>query len=86
MMWSIYPALVPKEGNVVKGKYWKCERIEDVGSLCNYETNAYRMEFCDIATEEGNVIKDGRIFVSTMDRSNLDEGSFDLEKFVRNRT
>ncbi|KAI1460584.1 hypothetical protein F4805DRAFT_368836 [Annulohypoxylon moriforme] len=83
MMWSQYPALVPKEGSEVKGMYWKCERIEDVSRLCMYETDAYRMEFCDITTEEGEVIKDGRIFVSTFERGELREGSFDLKRFMR---
>ncbi|KAI1096581.1 hypothetical protein F5B19DRAFT_437127 [Rostrohypoxylon terebratum] len=82
MMWGPYPALIPKEGNKVEGKYWKCESIEEVYNLCYYETDAYRMEFCDITTEEGEVIKDGRVFVSTdEDGSELTEGCFDLEEY-----
>ncbi|KAI1213118.1 uncharacterized protein F4807DRAFT_457203 [Annulohypoxylon truncatum] len=85
MMWGPYPALVPKKGGKVTGKYWKCKRPEDVCRLCMYETDAYRMEFCDITTEEGDVINGGRIFVSTVERDELEVGSFNLEKFIRDR-
>ncbi|OTA66543.1 hypothetical protein K449DRAFT_402613 [Hypoxylon sp. EC38] len=82
MIWSVYPALVPKAGNVVKGMYWKCDKPEYVGRLCWYESGAYRMEYCTITTDEGEVIENGRTFVTTIDQSKLIEGSFDLETFM----
>ncbi|KAI1655071.1 hypothetical protein F4813DRAFT_368530 [Daldinia decipiens] len=81
MMWGSFPALVPAEGNEVKGMCWKCESPEYVGSLRRYETDAYRMEVCKITTDEGEVIENGRIFVST-DLENLHEGGFDLQSYI----
>ncbi|KAI1417709.1 hypothetical protein F5Y13DRAFT_185041 [Hypoxylon sp. FL1857] len=83
MMWSIYPALLPKAGNVVKGLYWKCENPFHVFKLRNYEGQAYRMEFCEITTDQGEVIENGRVFVSTMDKTELNEGIFDLEEYSK---
>ncbi|KAI2469305.1 hypothetical protein F4781DRAFT_394818 [Annulohypoxylon bovei var. microspora] len=83
MRWGPYPALVPNTGNKVSGMYWKCEQPLDVLNLCRYETKAYRLEYCDITTEEGDVIKDGRTFVATVHRSKLEVGSFDLDTFRR---
>ncbi|KAI1484051.1 hypothetical protein F4774DRAFT_423535 [Daldinia eschscholtzii] len=77
-MWGQYPALVAAEGNEVKGMCWKCEKPEHVGHLRVYETDAYRMEFCKITTEKGEVIENGRVFVSTEPEEMLTEGSFDL--------
>ncbi|KAI0146042.1 hypothetical protein F4776DRAFT_609137 [Hypoxylon sp. NC0597] len=82
-IWGVYPALVPKAGNVVKGMYWKCEKPDYVGRLCWYESGAYRMEHCTITTDEGEVIENGRTFVSTLDPSKLKEGTFDLERFKK---
>ncbi|KAI1143967.1 hypothetical protein F5Y05DRAFT_407366 [Hypoxylon sp. FL0543] len=85
MLWSIYPALVPKAGNVVKGMYWQCQNPRYVHNLCRYEGRAYRMEFCKIVTDQGEVIEDGRTFVSTSDKSELREGVFDLKEFMDGR-
>ncbi|KAI0851038.1 hypothetical protein F5Y00DRAFT_231545 [Daldinia vernicosa] len=81
-MWGQFPALVPSEGNEVKGMCWKCESPEYVGSLRRYETDAYRMEFCEITTDEGEVIENGRVFVSTELEGDLSEGSFDLRSYI----
>ncbi|KAI1104660.1 hypothetical protein F4804DRAFT_306394 [Jackrogersella minutella] len=81
MMWSLYPALVSKPGNEEKGVYWKCEKYKDVGRLCRYESSAYRMVHCKITTDEGEVIENGRIFVSTLEKRDLCEGKFDLEAY-----
>ncbi|KAI1645370.1 hypothetical protein F4815DRAFT_475693 [Daldinia loculata] len=83
MMWGEFPALVPAEGNEVKGMCWKCESPEHVGSLRSYETNAYRMEVCEIITDEGEVIENGRIFVSAKMEEGLREGGFDLKSYIR---
>ncbi|KAI1393786.1 uncharacterized protein F4822DRAFT_385848 [Hypoxylon trugodes] len=85
MKWSCYPALVPKEDGVVKGMCWKCEKGVQVHRLALYESDAYRMAECKITTDDGEVIENGRIFVSTLDVDELDEGEFDLEAFVNDR-
>ncbi|KAI0841641.1 hypothetical protein F5Y06DRAFT_259986 [Hypoxylon sp. FL0890] len=82
MLWGRYPALVPKAGNVVKGMYWKCEDPQHVRRLCDYEGHAYRMEFCKITTDQGEVIENGRTFVSTSDKSELEAGTWNLQEFL----
>ncbi|KAI0115220.1 hypothetical protein F4814DRAFT_418676 [Daldinia grandis] len=81
MMWGEFPALIPAKDSEVEGMCWKCESPEHVGLLRRYETGAYRMEACDITTDEGEVIENGRIFVST--GLDLSEGRFDLKSYVR---
>ncbi|KAI8964090.1 hypothetical protein F5Y11DRAFT_345828 [Daldinia sp. FL1419] len=81
MMWGAYPALVPQEGNEVKGMCWKCEDPEHINNLKWYETEAYRMERCKITTNEGEVIENGRIFVASGTKE-LSEGAFDLEAYI----
>ncbi|KAI1351677.1 hypothetical protein F5Y01DRAFT_324922 [Xylaria sp. FL0043] len=89
-MWGPYPALVPAtdENNRVKGVAWLCEKYDHVKRLCNYETSAYRMAYCDIEvpTADGNgveVIKNARTFVSTLDANDEDlkDGEFVLKEY-----
>ncbi|KAI1376762.1 hypothetical protein F4677DRAFT_445085 [Hypoxylon crocopeplum] len=82
MMWGPYPALVPQEDSEVKGMYWKCEKPIHVDYLRRYESSAYRMEFCTITTDDGEVIENGRVFVA-QDLDDLVEGTFDLKAFMR---
>ncbi|KAI1799527.1 hypothetical protein F4811DRAFT_96243 [Daldinia bambusicola] len=81
MMWGRYPSLIPAEGNEVKGMCWKCEEPKHVALLRFYETDAYRMESCKITTDGGEVIEEGRVFVSAVPEE-LAEGSFDLASYI----
>ncbi|KAL7626369.1 hypothetical protein AAE478_003141 [Parahypoxylon ruwenzoriense] len=82
MMWGMYPALVPQEGSVVNGKYWRCENAKMVEYLRQYETKAYTMAHCQIITVDGEVLDNGRVFVFRDGKSDLTEGSFDLKEFM----
>ncbi|KAI0455663.1 hypothetical protein F5B21DRAFT_523442 [Xylaria acuta] len=91
-MWGPYPALVPaaaddEEGRV-GGTVWLCEKPEHVARLCNYETSAYRMAYCDVLVPsvEGScqeIIKNARTFVNNQNSDELTEGSFDVEGYYR---
>ncbi|OTB06800.1 hypothetical protein M426DRAFT_318513 [Hypoxylon sp. CI-4A] len=83
MKWGPYPALVPQEGGEVKGLYWKCEVAKHVADLCAYESHAYRIEYCDIITAKGDVIKEGRVFVWDDIFNELEEGVFDLKEYIK---
>ncbi|KAI0382973.1 hypothetical protein F5Y04DRAFT_251538 [Hypomontagnella monticulosa] len=83
MMMGPFPALIPDEDSKVKGMCWKCEEPRHVANLRRYETKSYRMEYCEIIKEDGKIIENGRVFVSTLDMDYLDEGAFDLDEFKR---
>ncbi|KAI1191105.1 hypothetical protein F5B17DRAFT_453984 [Nemania serpens] len=96
-MWGPYPALIPaiadadadgEEGRV-SGMAWLCEKHEHVVRLCAYETNAYRIAYCDVEvpSADGNgveVLKNARTFVSVLPADELGTGEFDVENYRDN--
>ncbi|KAI1828379.1 hypothetical protein F4861DRAFT_179608 [Xylaria intraflava] len=90
-MWGPYPTLVPAaaddddDGKSVAGSVWWCDKPDYVARLCQYETDAYRMAYCDVAVPSADgsgveVLANARTFVSTLPAEHLDEGDFDAEK------
>ncbi|KAJ8122583.1 hypothetical protein ONZ43_g1259 [Nemania bipapillata] len=88
-MWGPYPALVPAAADeAVQGTAWLCDKPEYVPRLCTYESDAYRMAYCDVSVPaaDGNgveVIKNARTFVSDLDDEDLEDGEFDLEGYQK---
>lgn len=53
MMWGPFPSLVPGgPDDRVDGVVWACEKGRHVMNLCIYETDNYRLEYCDIHVED----------------------------------
>ncbi|KAI1109999.1 hypothetical protein F5Y14DRAFT_430561 [Nemania sp. NC0429] len=99
-MWGPYPALIPaiaddvdgEEAGRVHGVAWLCTKHEHVARLCMYETEAYRMAYCDVevpsSSSDGDgveVLKNARTFVSTLEAHELRRGAFDIEEYQANR-
>ncbi|KAK5627766.1 hypothetical protein RRF57_003481 [Xylaria bambusicola] len=91
-MWGPFPALVPafKEDDAVEGVVWLCESPEHVASLCHYETDMYRIAYCDVTLPKENgdgeeVIENARMFVSTFKPDELGPGEFDKEAYLKRR-
>ncbi|KAI1168584.1 hypothetical protein F5B18DRAFT_595724 [Nemania serpens] len=94
-MWGPYPALIPAiadadgEDGRVRGVAWLCEKHEHVTRLCSYETDAYRIAYCDVEvpSADGNgveILKNARTFVSIFAAHELRRGAFDLEDYQEN--
>ncbi|RWA08148.1 hypothetical protein EKO27_g6961 [Xylaria grammica] len=87
-MWGPYPALLPSTANnTVQGMAWLCEKPEYVPRLCSYETDAYRMAYCDISIPSADgdgveVLKNARTFVSTLDGDELSDGRFSIAEYM----
>ncbi|KAI1200075.1 hypothetical protein F5X97DRAFT_294806 [Nemania serpens] len=99
-MWGCFPALVPAiadadaddedEGGLVDGVAWLCEKHEHVARLCRYETEAYRMAYCDVwvpaADGDGvEVLGNARTFVSVLAAEELGRGAFDVDAYQNNK-
>ncbi|KAI8952895.1 hypothetical protein F4801DRAFT_577149 [Xylaria longipes] len=90
-MWGPYPALVPAttdDEGTVKGMVWLCEELKHVMRLCTYESNAYRMAYCDVSTTNADgtsaeVIKNARTFVFNQNPDELADGSFDTARYYQ---
>jgi hypothetical protein len=88
-MWGPFPALVPADDDeYVAGVVWHCRRPELVSRLCLYETNAYRLAYCDVEVPliEGGgykIVKNARTFVSTRDPAELEDGQFDIAAYLK---
>ncbi|KAI0446055.1 hypothetical protein F4803DRAFT_547574 [Xylaria telfairii] len=91
-MWGPYPALVPaaagdKDGHV-EGTLWLCEKPEHVARLCKYETEAYRMAYCNVLTTAADgtnaVIENARTFVFNQSYNLLKDGDFSVAKYSEN--
>jgi hypothetical protein len=83
-MWTdTIPMAVPCEGAVLRGHVWRVPSAEAVFRLVYYESEAYKMAKCRILLDDGEVIEEGRVFVSAgCDDDELEEGEFDLEAFL----
>lgn len=85
-LWSVYPTLVPKADGKVVGKAWWCETETQFAALQRYETKAYTWAFCEIEMGDGEVVKEGRVFVwaGEPESADLTDGVFDLEVWRTN--
>ncbi|KAI1313606.1 hypothetical protein F5Y03DRAFT_103059 [Xylaria venustula] len=88
-MWGPYPALVVADEKMdrVQGVAWLCEKTEHVAKLCTYESEAYRMAYCDVEVPaaDGNgveIIRNARTFVSNRP-DELRDGEFSIEEYQR---
>ncbi|KAH8158514.1 hypothetical protein CIB48_g9735 [Xylaria polymorpha] len=91
-MWGPYPALVPAaagdENGHVEGTLWFCEKPEHVARLCTYETDAYRMAYCNVlatAAADGTsvVIENARTFVFNQNYNLLEDGNFNVATYSK---
>ncbi|KAI0969262.1 hypothetical protein F4678DRAFT_463525 [Xylaria arbuscula] len=87
-MWGPYPALVvaDEKKDRVQGAAWLCEKTEHVAKLCTYETDSYRMAYCDVEVPAADgkgveVIRNARTFVSDHDPDELTDGEFSIEEY-----
>ncbi|KAF2963159.1 hypothetical protein GQX73_g10418 [Xylaria multiplex] len=90
-LWGPFPALVPAavdDTEGVQGMAWFCEKPEHVARLCAYETDAYRMAYCDILLPSTGdvveVLENARTFVSTLGDDELEDGEFNIAECKRN--
>jgi hypothetical protein len=85
MMWGIYPALLPPEGQAVDGVIWKVNEAKHFLRLAEYETKAYRWCNCEIRPQNGEIIQEGRVFCWAADPASrdLEEGIFDLMRYQK---
>ncbi|KAI0539859.1 hypothetical protein GGR58DRAFT_203798 [Xylaria digitata] len=89
-LWGLFPALVPAavdDTEGVQGMAWLCEKPEHVARLCTYETDAYRMAYCDISLPSAGggveVLENARTFVSTLSDNELEDGEFSITECKR---
>ncbi|KAI0127754.1 hypothetical protein BJ170DRAFT_626646 [Xylariales sp. AK1849] len=84
MIWAgPIPMVVPCEGATVKGVAWEAPNPEAVFGLIGYEGSAYKMVKTRIVLDDGEVIEDGRVFVSNGNgEDRLTEGEFDMEAWL----
>ncbi|KAI0097607.1 hypothetical protein GGR51DRAFT_577906 [Nemania sp. FL0031] len=85
-MWGPYPALVPADDGTARGLAWLCEKPEYVPRLASYESDAYRMAYCDISVPaaDGNgveILRNARTFVTALDDNELEDGEFNLDEY-----
>ncbi|KAJ8130551.1 hypothetical protein O1611_g3077 [Lasiodiplodia mahajangana] len=88
-MWGPYPALVPADDGTVRGAAWLCEKPEYVPRLESYESDAYRMAYCDISVPYADgsgveILWNARTFVSDLDDDELEDGEFDIDEYLEN--
>lgn len=89
-MWGIYPALVRDENGKVEGTIWGCFSPAQFLKLAEYETSAYTWCECDATLDDGDrgggeILRNCRTFVwgGESDSKELEDGSFDLERYQR---
>ena len=86
-MWSMYPALIPGDGDgKVSGVMWKVEEEEHFKRLQEYETGAYIWTWCDaFLDDDTTVFEKCRTFcwAGDPDSKELENGRFDLARYQR---
>ncbi|TVY46560.1 hypothetical protein LOCC1_G005760 [Lachnellula occidentalis] len=78
MLWGQYPALIFKADTVTYGMAYEVQKEEHVEYLMRYETDAYRVNGCEIKLADGREVG-GKTFVWNAGKELLKEGSFDLK-------
>jgi len=86
-MWSMYPALIPGDGDEkVPGVVWKVEKEDHFKRLQEYETGAYIWTWCEATLDDDETIPEKcRTFcwAGDPDSKELEDGSFDLARYQR---
>ncbi|KAI4952625.1 hypothetical protein J4E91_003097 [Alternaria rosae] len=84
-IWSIYPALIPSDGDgKVSGVVWKVDKEEHFKRLQNYETGAYTWTWCEATLDNDETVPEKcRTFcwAGDSDSKELEDGSFDLQRY-----
>ncbi|KAH9870835.1 hypothetical protein J1614_006407 [Plenodomus biglobosus] len=84
-MWGIYPALIPDSKGLVGGVVWEVSSEAHFRRLEAYETSAYAWTRCSAQLDDGTSISECRTFFWAGDPESkeLEEGSFDLERYQK---
>ncbi|KAJ5101379.1 hypothetical protein NUU61_003601 [Penicillium alfredii] len=81
-LWGPYPALVAgPPDNVIHGRAYELQSIQERDSLIAYETGVYSLRGCVIEFEDGRLVE-GKTFVWGGDGDLLREGTFDLKDWL----
>lgn len=85
-LWGQYPALINgPQGSIVEGAVYEVQSEGHAARLAEYETKAYRIVPCDIKFMDGKEPAEvcGTMFRYSGPTLDLDEGDFDLQKWLQ---